>query len=59
MEEQKYNEKKLKKLRGSELSIIFQDPTTSLNPTMTVKNQIIEGILEHNNISKKKQLKER
>jgi len=53
MEEQKYNEKKLKKLRGSELSIIFQDPMTSLNPTMTVKNQIIEGILEHNNISKK------
>src|SRR5699024_6980032 len=48
-----YKEKSFRKLRGAEMSIIFQDPMTSLNPTMTVKNQIIEGILEHDNISKK------
>ncbi|MFB9860180.1 dipeptide ABC transporter ATP-binding protein [Salinicoccus siamensis] len=49
----KYNKKKLRKLRGSEISIVFQDPMSSLNPTMTVKNQIIEGILTHSKISKK------
>lgn len=49
-----FNKNKLRKLRGSEISIVFQDPMTSLNPTMTVKNQIIEGILEHHKISKKK-----
>lgn len=52
-----YSEKKLRKLRGAEMSIIFQDPMTSLNPTMTVKNQIIEGILEHNKISKREAVK--
>src|SRR5699024_7471500 len=49
-----FSKGKLRKLRGSEISIVFQDPMTSLNPTMTVKNQIIEGILTHNRISKKK-----
>ncbi|MFD1037516.1 dipeptide ABC transporter ATP-binding protein [Virgibacillus byunsanensis] len=43
----------IRKLRGSEISIIFQDPMTSLNPTMTVKNQIIEGMITHQNLSKK------
>src|SRR5690625_4383715 len=36
----------LRKLRGSALSIIFQDPMTSLNPTMTIKKQITEGIID-------------
>lgn len=49
-----FGKRKLRKLRGSEISIVFQDPMTSLNPTMTIKNQIIEGILTHNRISKKK-----
>lgn len=35
------------KIRGKEIGIIFQDPFTSLNPTMKIKNQIAEGIIHH------------
>ncbi|WP_342601167.1 ABC transporter ATP-binding protein [Psychrobacillus sp. FSL H8-0483] len=48
-----FSKKELMNIRGSDISIIFQDPMTSLNPTMTVKNQIIEGILAHQKLSKK------
>lgn len=50
---EKMSEKELRKIRGAEISYIFQDPMTSLNPTMTIKKQIIEGIIIHQNISKK------
>lgn len=46
-------ERELESIRGSELSMIFQDPLTSLNPTMTVGKQILESIQEHQNISSK------
>ncbi len=46
-------EKEMRKLRGAEISIIFQDPMSSLNPTMTIKKQITEGIIEHQNVSSK------
>ncbi|ASN04551.1 ABC transporter ATP-binding protein [Virgibacillus necropolis] len=49
----KLPKKGIRKLRGSELSIIFQDPMTSLNPTMTINKQITEGILAHQDISSK------
>lgn len=49
----KISNKELRELRGSEVSIIFQDPMTSLNPTMTINNQIMEGILAHQKITKK------
>ncbi|MEK5067863.1 ABC transporter ATP-binding protein [Sporosarcina sp. FSL K6-1508] len=49
----KFSNKELRGIRGSDISIIFQDPMTSLNPTMTVSNQIIEGILAHQKITKK------
>lgn len=39
------------KIRGSELSMIFQDPMTSLNPVYTVGNQIMEAILIHQKTS--------
>lgn len=52
-----FNKKKLRKLRGSEISIVFQDPMTSLNPTMTIKQQIIEGIILHQKVSKKEAVK--
>lgn len=52
-----FNKKKLRKLRGSEISIVFQDPMTSLNPTMTIKQQIIEGIMLHQKTSKKEAVK--
>ena len=41
------NEKEMRKIRGSEVSMIFQDPMTSLNPVYTVGNQIEEAILLH------------
>ena len=39
-------------IRGGHISMIFQDPMTSLNPVMTVGDQIMEVIQKHNNISK-------
>ena len=44
--------KKLAKIRGNEISIIFQDPLTSLNPIKKIGSQITESILKHQNISK-------
>jgi len=45
-------EKQLRKIRGSKISMIFQDPMTSLNPYMTIGEQIAEAITLHNNLSK-------
>lgn len=41
------SEKHLQRVRGKEIGMIFQDPMTSLNPTMKVGNQIIEGLMKH------------
>lgn len=41
------SEKKLQNIRGKDISIIFQDPMTSLNPTMKIGHQIIEGLIRH------------
>lgn len=41
------SENEMRKIRGNEISIIFQDPMTSLNPVYTVGNQIMEVILLH------------
>lgn len=49
----KLSEKELKKIRGNGISMIFQDPMTCLNPTMTVGNQIIETLRNHEKISPK------
>ncbi|AGA69539.1 oligopeptide/dipeptide ABC transporter, ATP-binding protein [Desulfitobacterium dichloroeliminans LMG P-21439] len=49
----KMTEKELREIRGNEVSIIFQDPMTSLNPVYTVGNQIREVILMHTNKSRK------
>lgn len=46
------SEKEMRKIRGNEVSIIFQDPMTSLNPVYTIGNQIMEVILLHTNNSK-------
>jgi oligopeptide transport system ATP-binding protein len=49
----KRTEKKMSELRGREISMIFQDPMTSLNPVYTIKNQMVEVIRRHNKVSKK------
>ena len=46
-------EKEMLKVRGDKIAMIFQDPMTALNPTMTVGNQIAEVILLHNDVSHK------
>jgi peptide/nickel transport system ATP-binding protein len=43
----------LRKIRGNEIGMVFQDPMTSLNPTMTVGKQIAEEVLIHRDVSKK------
>lgn len=47
-----YNEKTMTKIRGKKISMIFQDPMTSLNPTMRIGDQIMESILIHQKITK-------
>ena len=51
-------EKVMKTIRGNKISIIFQDPMTSLNPTYTIGKQLMEAIMLHTNRNKK-QAKER
>lgn len=49
----KLSEAELRKIRGDKITMIFQDPMTSLNPVLTVGEQIAEVILLHNKISRK------
>ncbi|PJI08450.1 MULTISPECIES: ABC transporter ATP-binding protein [Clostridium] len=54
----KMNDKELQKLRGGDISMIFQDPMTSLNPTMKIGAQIAESIMIHRGWKKKQALEE-
>lgn len=47
-----YTQKEIEKIRGREISMVFQDPMTSLNPTMKVGKQIMEGLRKHQRLSK-------
>lgn len=51
-------EKEMQEIRGNKISMIFQDPMTSLNPVMTVGEQIAEVLALHQNL-KKEELKEK
>ena len=51
-EVEKMTEKDFRKMRGEEISIIFQDPMTSLNPVYTIGNQIVEMVRLHTNKNK-------
>ncbi len=52
----KMSQKELQKIRGNQISMIFQEPMTSLNPVWRIKDQIMESIMTHMNISKKEAL---
>lgn len=45
-------EKQMRKIRGKEIAMVFQDPMTSLNPVFTVEKQMTETILAHEHITK-------
>lgn len=47
------SEKQMQEIRGKNIGMIFQDPMTSLNPTLTVLDQLTEGILTHEKMSTK------
>jgi oligopeptide transport system ATP-binding protein len=44
--------KDMQKIRGKDISMVFQDPMSSLNPTMKIGNQIMEGLIKHQNMSR-------
>ncbi|MBN8203830.1 ABC transporter ATP-binding protein [Bacillus sp. NTK034] len=48
----KLKESEMRDIRGADISMIFQDPMTALNPTITIGEQIIEGIMQHESISR-------
>lgn len=52
----KISPKELQKIRGNQISMIFQEPMTSLNPVWRIKDQIMETIMMHMRISKKEAL---
>ncbi len=50
------SDRKMRRIRGNRISMIFQEPMTSLNPVFRIKDQMIETFLEHQDISKKEAL---
>jgi len=54
----KLSDRKMRKVRGNEISMIFQEPMTSLNPVYTIGYQISEAILSHKNLNKKEAMKQ-
>src|SRR5690554_6539530 len=46
------SEKEMQHYRGNKISMVFQDPMTSLNPTMKIGKQIVEGLVKHSKISR-------
>ncbi|NMB46337.1 MAG: ABC transporter ATP-binding protein [Firmicutes bacterium] len=48
----KRTEAEMRKIRGNDISMIFQEPMTSLNPVFTIGNQIMEAIVLHQNLDK-------
>ncbi len=53
----KKNTREMEQIRGDRISMIFQEPMTSLNPVYRIKDQIMENILTHEKVSKEEALK--
>jgi oligopeptide/dipeptide ABC transporter ATP-binding protein len=49
----KLNEKEMEGVRGNDISMVFQEPMTSLNPVFTIGDQIMEAIILHQKLDKK------
>ena len=49
----KVSEEEMRKIRGNDIAMIFQDPMTSLNPVLTIGRQISEMVMEHKGLGKK------
>ena len=47
------SERQMRKVRGARIAMVFQDPLTSLNPTLTVGEQLIETILAHRRMARR------
>jgi peptide/nickel transport system ATP-binding protein len=45
-------EEDMRKIRGNRISMIFQDPMMTLNPVLTIRTQMVETVLAHENVSK-------
>ena len=54
----KVSDERMRQLRGGKIGMIFQDPMTSLNPSIRVGKQIMEGILIHKKVSRKEAQKQ-
>lgn len=55
----KPNGPEMRALRGPDLSMVFQDPMSSLNPVYKVGDQVAEGLLQHNKGMKKAEAREK
>lgn len=47
----KLSEKEMRSIRGVDISMVFQDPMTALNPTLTIGTQLMEGLMQHHKVS--------
>lgn len=54
-----FNPEKLREMRGGKVAMIFQDPMTSLNPVLTIGDQIEEALVLHNNNATKEEISKR
>lgn len=53
-----YSDKEMERLRGNQISMIFQEPMTSLNPVMTIGDQIAENLIYHRDMTKREAFEE-